>query len=433
MSKKISKFQYIIYCLLIILPIYQDSPLVDIIGSAGASLMPVVSVVVGTVVIILRRRIATNKYIRTWLKLGGMLFVISYVALFAWWILGKPMTVYQEWLPTKALKIILQYFSYVIYVMVVLMFVRKTDTQRIFAPIYFTLLLLTGICLIELTQVPEALKLFHYSGVFPYWRVRLLTKESSWTAVMIVNYSMLSLFYGLEFKKRFITVTSVICASVLLASSASKTLLGIFAIGLGIFIVYESKRLRLKSTLILIATIAALITFIFSGGVKFREMLLSDIENFTSMATRSFTIIVGAIIGIIFPFGIGASIYVSVFPEYMERWISWLPEWLNRSEIIHYIYSDDDIGLAVKSGLFQYHVFWGVVGTTVFLISIYRINKHLRNSSIKNKNLLTTVLLCNLVMLAFTTSFTYEFWMLLAILMGLNDLRANQTGILEKQ
>lgn len=419
MGKRVGRFQYFLYCLFIVLPIYQDSPLVDFIGSAGASLMPVVSMVGIAAVILIHKRIAMNRSILTWIKLGLMLIVVSYIALFIWWILGNPMTVYQEWLPVKAIKHILQYFAYVAYVIIVLGFVRKMDSRRIFAPIFFTLLLLTFICIIELTQMPEALRFIHYSGGFPYGRIRLLTKEASWTAVMIVNYSMLSIFYGVEYKKKSVVIISVTCVAVLLSSTGSKSLMGIFAIGIVFFMVHEAKRLSVRSMLMLIVCVVGLIIYIFTGGIKFREAILNDIANYTSVATRSFTIIIGIIIGIIYPFGVGASIFVGLFPRYLDKFIHLIPGWLSTSEITMHIYSEDDVGLAVCSGLFQYHAFWGIVGTSVFLISFFRINKQIRNSSVKNKSLLTITLLCNLVMLAFTNNFTYEFWMLTAIIMGL--------------
>ena len=387
--------------------------------------MPVVSMIGIVAVILVHKRIAINVYIRIWIKLGIMLIVVSYIALFVWAVLGNPLTVYQEWLPVKAIKIILQYFSYVSYVIIVLGFVRKFDSHRIFTPIFLTLLLLTFICIIELNQMPNALRFIHYSGIFPYWRIRLLTTESSWTAVMIVNYSMLSIFYGLEYRKKAITVISVICAVVLLYSSGSKTLLGIVAIGIVFFMIYESKRLSLNSMLMLIACVAALIIYVFTGGIKFREAIEEDITGFTSVATRSFTIIIGFIIGFIYPFGVGASIFTGLFPRYLERFIHSIPSWLNTSEIIQLIHSEDDNGMAVTSGLIQYHAFWGIVGTSIFLISCSKMIKQINNSSIRNKSLLVMTILCNLVMLAFTTKFTFEFWMLMAIAMGLVEQNKN--------
>lgn len=425
LSKNYNRFQYVIYCLLIFLPVYQDSPLVDVLGSAGVSLMPVFSMLCIVLVLISRHKVTLNKYIKIWLKLGVMLLLVSYAALFIWLITGNPITMYQEWLPAKAIKIILQYFSYIAYVIVVLMLMHGLSAKKIFTPIYFTLLILTVICIIELIEAPNAFKFLHYSGIFPYWRVRLLTKESSWTAVMILNYSVLSLFYGLEYKKRFITITSLVCAGVLLVSSESKSLLGIVAVGIVIYLFYNLKKLNIKSLILSFAVILLLIIYMQTGVKRFNELTIGDIENYTSFATRSFTIIVGIIMGLIYPLGVGGSVFVGLFTQYIQNLIHYIPSWLNVSEIYLYLNNSSDDGLSIKSGLFQYHVYWGIVGTVLMLMTLFGINKQVRISSIKMKNLLSVVLICNLIMLAFTTSFTYEFWMLLAIIMGV--VKQNQT------
>lgn len=423
MNKRISRFQYFIYCIFIILPIYQDSPFVEFIGSSGVSMMPVVSMVGIIVVIVLYKRILVNRYIRTWIKLGVFLIVISYIVLFIWWILGNPMNLYKEWLPTKGIKIILQYFAFISYTIVVYMFVRRMNTVRIFMPIYLTLLFLTVICLIELTEIPNALRFIHYSGGFPYWRIRLLTKESSWTAVMILNYSLLSLFYGIEYKRKFITCSSVVCSAILLFSSESKTLLGIVFIGIAIYMIYVMKKISIRSMLLMIIIFVFFMIYISIVWGRLKNLILTDIENFTSVTTRSYTIIVAIIMGFIYPLGVGASTFVGLFPRYLERWLPYIPSWLNSSEITLRIYGTDDTGLSACSGLFQYHAFWGIFGTVIFLTSFFRINKEIRNSVVKNKNILTMTLLSNIVMLAFTTGVTYEFWMLIAVLMGITETK----------
>lgn len=422
MKRKLNPVEYFFYCFFIIMPIYQDSPFTSFIGSAGASTMPVFSMVGFAVLCLMQRKLYVNKYVKTWAMLGLMLMIVSYALLLVWWLMGNPMTVYQEWLPAKAVKTLLTYFSYIAYVIVLQSFLRRMGPKQIFAPICFTQVLLTVICLIELQQMPYAFRFIHYAGQFPYGRIRLLTRESSWTAVMIITFSLLSIFYGMEYKKRLLALLSSICLLILLSATGSKGLMATTIVAIVFYILYKAKKLNVKSIVLIVLGIVALFIYLNTGGARLRTSLAGDIENYTSMATRSFTIVVGILMGLVFPFGTGAALFTPLFPQFEQRWLQHLPAWLDSSEIISHIYSEDDTGMAVLSGLFQYHAFWGIFGTVIFLSTIFRLGKQIQATRFKRKDILTIVFLADMVMLAAVMSFTYEFWMLIAVLMRLIEL-----------
>lgn len=417
-GSEVSGFYYLIYCLFIILPIYQDSPFVVIAGSAGTSMMPVISMVGIVGVIVLRGRISVNKCLKTWIYLGIYILVISYIAVLVWWLLGRQLVIYQENVFVKPLKNVLVYFSYLAYSSIILMFIRRLSFRYVFAPIFFVLLLLTGICLVELTQMPNAFAWIHYGGQLPYGRVRLLTRESSWTAMMIYCYSLLSIFYGLEAQRKGVTIVSTICAVILLIATGSKTLLAIVLISAAFLLISNAKRIRFRTIIGAVLIVIFIVFYFRTGGVRLIRSLLNDIENYTSVATRSFTIFSGALIGLMFPTGVGAGIFIGVFSDVMQRFIHLLPNVLSDRELVRHIYAADDSGFSVCSGFFQYHAFWGLLGSIVFVSTLNKIRRDISASVFKYKTILTMMYFGMFVMICFAQSLSFEFWMALTILMS---------------
>ena len=412
------KLGYFIYCLLVILPIYQDSPLSAILKSAGQSMMPLISLVAITIYILIYRKVFVTKEIKTLFYLGIWLISISAISIFIWGIFGNPLTLYGEWLPTKAFKVIIQYLALPAYASLILMFMKKLDVDHVFRPIVFTLVILTIIALIEINSMPYAFEALHFVGKIPYYRVRLLTTESSWTTLMIYNYVILSLLYGLLREKKNVCILALACGVLFAVTTGAKSLMVAIIVSYILYIAISFKKLSRR------LVVVSIIAFIFGIFIVLRILpelkisIANDIKNYTSIATRSYTMVIGLLLGIIFPFGVGCSVYLGVFPQYLLKYIGFfnnLPFNLNTSEIYSYIYGVTDYGLTVKSGLLQYNMYWGIVGTFVIFKMFINISKNLAKRNLRYGNVLLMGFWCNVILISISSYFSFEFILMMGI------------------
>lgn len=424
MRKKV-QLSYLVYCLLVILPIYQDSPLNRIIGVAGNSVLPALSLFFLLAYTYIRRRLSSNWAVKELIRLGIWLFIVSVAAIPIWCLFGNSIYVLGEFLPIKAVKVVLQYFAYLAYISLLIMFMRKIDIDMLFKPIVFTLILTTIICLIELWQMPYAFKQLHSMGEFPYYRIRLLTRESSTTALIVYNYVSMTLYYAIIRKKTILFIVSMLCGIVLISSTGSKILLFSIAITLIIFLIISLKKMNKFTLFSLILVIFGLILYTIKILPNLIIMLMVDINNYTSVATRFYTILLGLIIGCIFPLGVGGAVYLGILPMFMRRFLepfSNLVPNLNLSEVITYMNRKTDQGVAVKSGIFHYNMYWGILGTIYLFWIFYKLYTKLKKSANKYKNILISIFWTNILLVIVGLDFSYEFWLLITILLHLSEV-----------
>lgn len=327
--------------------------------------MPVLSWLGIVLCCLVKGKVTINSTVRTMVRLGIWLTAVSFIAIIIWAVAGNEMVLYGEWLPIKAMKILLQYFSFPAYISLLLTFMKNLTPDEVCVPIFITLIILTLICIVELRQIPYAFQSIHFYGKFPYYRVRLLTRESSWTTMLICNYFTISIFYALQQKKPLIGIISIICAIILLVSSGAKSLLATIAIAIIIYFLLTIKKINNKSIFSIIGVIIIAILFIVKLWPQLNRALIADMASYTSVATRIYTIFIGILIGILIPTGLGGGIYLGVFPKVMKSYLFLFDKLsiiLNTSEIYNLIYGPTDDGLSVKSGIVQYNMLWGIVG-----------------------------------------------------------------------
>ena len=246
MRKSIS-IPYVLYCIFVILVIYQDSPLSTFLGAAGYSMVMPLSLIVFTVVMFVNKCQMYNfNEVKGFWLLGIWLIFVSVLGIIIWLLFGGKFTVLNEILPVKAFKVWLQYISFPAFIYLILYWAGKIKKiDLIFRPIIFTMVILTLLCIIEKTQIPYAFQQFHFAGGHkPYWRIRLLTTESSWTTMLIIVYSGLSVYYSVIRKKRMLLVISILCIAIQLFETGSKSLLASFAIVLCVYAFFKVKTLK---------------------------------------------------------------------------------------------------------------------------------------------------------------------------------------------
>ena len=142
-----------------------------------------------------------------------------------------------------------------------------------------------------------------------------------------------------------------------------------------------------------------------------------DLEDYTSIATRTFSIVNGYLIGLKYPLGVGGGIWQQVLSDSMMENLKiaekMMPN-LNFNEIIFYCQNFSRANTA-KSALAQCCMYWGVVGTIYFLHSMKWFYNDLKKRNIVGKNVLLSILVVNLFSISFQTDFQYDMFLLLAI------------------
>ena len=263
--------------------------------------------------------------------------------------------------------------------------------------------------------MPYAFKNLHFYGFLPYWRVRLLTKEASETTTLVLIYCLMPMMYYLKNRKKLLMSLCVICFIFLISITQAKSLLLAIGIFVAIYILYISKKITKRRLLILILMFIIFFVFLYYLLPKFNLMMESDISDFTSTATRGYTFFISIIIGTFFPFGVGGGAHLIVLKNFLIKYLpifDTLPIQLNQKEIWGLINSDSDVGLAIKSGIMDYNVYWGILGTIYLMKCFIKISKEYKSLKEKNWELLLALFWTNIIILILFCYFSFEFWII---------------------
>ena len=284
--------------------------------------------------------------------------------------------------------------------------------ERILKPFFWGFVGLTIILLIEFYQSPFAFMYLHTSTSDVYYRIRLLTPESSATALMLEVFFVLSVFYTYYVRQsKFLLGVVLICAGLHIALSGSKTLLTIICVS-GILLFFQRTKYIFSFKGLLVMT-----GLVIGGGYiasfilpKLIESFMNDLENYTSVVTRFYSIFIGYSIGICFPLGTGFQTYMYLFPEMMRNnlfLIDMINMPLRPDEIIALATSGDDNAVVAKSFLGQSSIYWGIIGTFVFIRNYLRLCKHSTKKLEKGNTLFKVLFVLIVIQLLFSSVLDY--------------------------
>ncbi len=414
------RLNYIIYILLIVSPIYLDSPLALILGAAGNSPVFTLCYLLLAYLFFSTKKIEVPELANKIIKLSFYVLIVGFIVNIAYiYSTGDHMFASYSIL-NKNFFVFLQILSYPIYLILIYHFGKSLDYKQIFSPIVVTFVFLALFCVVEFTQLPNAFDFLHFRQPCPYHRIRLLTQESSWTASIILNFFVLSLYYATFFPNRKKLLLLVIPSFLLLFFlSSSKNLLtasGLFII-LSIFFLGH----KLKKTDILKFGLI-FIVFIFSSQWIYSQLsvlLLGDIENYTSTATRSYSLISGLYVSVKYPFGVGGGLWQKYFIDTMYDNLVFMKSHFssfNYSEVIYYC-SHLSKEATAKSGIVQHSMYWGIVGTFYFVTALFKFYKKIKKSTIWGKKIILPALLANFCLVCFNTDITYDMLMLIGAIL----------------
>lgn len=212
----------------------------------------------------------------------------------------------------KTFKVLLYYISLFLFLRHVYFIALKVNNIKKISTSFFAVLIAyTFILISEYFNIPNAFAFYHASPP-PYYRIRLLTAESSWTGsivMMLVVGSLLS-----TSRPRLIKTSLVILfIGLYLILTTSKLFLINIVLALFIYFLYEKKNVKIILAAGFITILAS--TFILPKAFRSLE---NDVENFTSVVTRSSALINSFYVAAHFPFGTGGLYYV-YFIKYVNE------------------------------------------------------------------------------------------------------------------
>jgi hypothetical protein len=398
----------------VILPIYLDSPLAPYLGVYGYSLAPAVSVVTLIAYVLLGRwKNVPGKMVgkvsrEIWL-LAIYLVAMNFIGLLYWSLTGGAEHLYGVEIYQKAIRGCIIVASSACYLTLLDRLRLGIDEERVIRPFVIAFGILCIVAVVEYVQMPYALAGVHFSGTMPYWRPRLLCTESSQTALQIIVYGGSSLYYFVApWKNKSLFLFTAVAILLLIITTGSKSLQVAMLIGTVIGMAYALRRdarwvLALMLVVLLLIVNPWLVEDIANG-------FANDIENFTSVATRTYTMIVALLVAITHPLGVGNALYLYYYPQALMENLRFISDGFNVGEILTYVNGSTDYALAAKSALFQYGLYGGLIGMGLLLVMMFQAIKALR--MITKSNILTVVGLLACFAVALWDSFDtqYCFW-----------------------
>lgn len=410
---------------LLILTLYQDFPLVNRIGEIGRS--PII-VLFPLFIFCEIAMLSKYKKVMTVSKLQkyilAFIIYLSFISMF--YILVQFMqgnySFGTENLLGKAMKVLIYFMTILLYTRhMQLVFSKINSFKLLYGCFCAVLTLLLVIMIIEMVSMPNALPFLH-SKSNPYWRVRLLTSESSTTGSIVVVYSAIMIYLSRYLNGFAKTLSYLYVASFFLFYLFVTGSKGFLIVSLLTLVVTMIKFLdfrKKRNFFLLLGVILAMYSFItyFSAGLI--SSFSNDLENYTSSYTRMGTIIIAIVTVFHHPFGVGTGAYLMYFDHYLNDAINLMSRFyynffgisqINIGELMQYTGSVKNLG--VKSGFFQWVMFGGIFSVIFF----YLLAKDLL-IKVKGNIILFIALIFVLFSLLFVAlEIKYEIWLLFAFI-----------------
>jgi len=412
--------------ILLLLTVYQDFPLVNTIGEIGRSpiiLLFPLFLFCEIAMLAKHKRVTHGSRLQRYLL--AFILYLAFVSVFYVLVqfLQGSYSFGSENLLGKSFKVLVYFALILFYVRHAQVLFSKIESKKTLYVCFLAVAaLLFAIMIAELSSIPNALAPLH-AGSHPYWRVRLLTSESSTTGSIVVVYCAI-----LAYLTRYLNGTAAkvlsfvfICCFFLfyLSVTGSKGFLVVLLLTIVATMLKFLDFRKKRNFVLLLITALAMYLFVvrFSAGVI--GSFSNDIENYTSSYTRMGTILIALTTVLHHPLGVGTGAYLTYFDDYVDGAIGFMSRFyynvfgigqINAGELL--TYSDSDENLGVKSGFFQWVMFGGVAAFAFFYLLARNLLAKASSSS---------VLFLALVFILFSLLFValeikYEIWLLFAFI-----------------
>ncbi|WP_138754127.1 hypothetical protein [Paenibacillus sinopodophylli] len=427
---------------LLVLTVYQDFPLVNMIGEIGRSpiilLLPLfVFCEIG--LLAKHKRVVHGSMLQKYVF--GFILYLSIITVFYLLVqfLQGSYSYGSESLLGKGIKVLIYFVLILLYIRhMQLVFSQIVSFKMLYGCFLAVVTLLVMIMILELMTMPNAFTYLH-SGSHPYWRVRMLTSESSTTGSIVVVYASI-MVYLTKYLSPFARTLSILYATSFflfyMFITGSKGFMIIILLTLVVTMVKFLDFRKKKNFILLISVVLAMYMFITNFSAGLLSSFSNDIENYTSSYTRMGTIIIALITVFHNPLGVGTGAYLMYFDKYVNDSISMMSHFyystfgisqINAGELLQYSGSDKNLG--VKSGFFQWVMFGGLFSVLFFYLLAKNLIIKAKSSSI----LFLALIFILFSMLLVSLEIKYEVWLLFAFIslfLGKNELHStNRPGV----
>ena len=415
------KVKVIILTLILLLTTYQDFPLVNYFGEiARTPIIFLTPFFLGY--LFLNRKLNISNYTKEYLIYIIYIIFISLVYTIIVIIKNKGFYILEENILIKNLKML----SYPVTSLVLyqffysLFYQRKFSFNDIFKAVFYAQIFLIIFLIFE-AKVYKTIEVFLpsiHSSPEKYWRIRLLTYESSWTGTIVIIFTLLPIFLSNYLKKKFSTKVLVILSSAFFfiyytIHSESKgylILVLISVLPMLIKWVYQNKKYRkyFYFSLIVIVSIGIIIY------EPLKEEVYKQFNISITFGTRFTGYLASLQTFIKNPFGIGLGPYLDIYVSNIKSILdSSIIQGFNLNEIKGYMSSPKY--LSSKTYFFDHLVFAGIPFLLFFYL--FFIKRYQRLSRLPETYLIKVILaFIILSSIAYVTfSIKYEVWFFLAL------------------
>ncbi len=415
------KVRELILFFVLLMAVYQDFPFVNYFGEIARS--PIVFLTPFLVLYLFsEKKITLTDYTKNY---GTYILYLVLVSLiYTTYILfkNKSIYVYDQNILVKNIKMVIYPLCSLVFYQFIYTFLKRTsDLTQCFRVILGIQWFLIVFLWFE-TQVYKTTEIFLpflHANPEKYWRVRLLTVESSWSGSVVVIFTFLPIFLSEYLKRKTKEKFLVYCTSAFFffyytIHSESKGYLFLVLVSLLPMLIgfmYSKKTLRY----ILLFSLIPIGFFLSKVYTSLHQEILSQLQTSVTFGTR-FTGYLTSIKTFVFnPFGIGLGPYVEIYTQQANKILQTdFMQQFNLGEIKEYLQASKN--LSSKTYFFDQLVFGGIP----FLLFYYLffIKRIKRIKKIANSYLLRIVLIYTLLASVFYLTFhiKYEIWFFLAFI-----------------
>ena len=423
MEYKKIKISYILYFMLVVFSVYQDSLLYKYFSDIGFSPIYIGGLFLIIFICIKYKTLKIPKEIRylyillIWIGLISIFYCIGYV------ILQKSIYIGQVNILQKSFNIMLTWFCLINVPTVLYNISNDFSEKQVFFPFQIGYLFMMIFSMLELKSSPYAFEFLHETAIFPYWRIRLLTTESSYTTLPVCFFFVLSLYYSKYIiNNKLLIYLNISLFIYFISITGAKSMAGLLGCIFILWYFYNVRNFKKKlvKVIVPVTIIMGLVLIIYLDDFILRiGSDLSSSQTSGTYATRLYTLFVSFIQGIKNPLGCGST-YLYYFQQNLKEYFYILKNSsfdLGLNELIGFISSETGKSVTVKSGLGQYNLYWGILGTVYFLWNFRRLINYFYK---KNQLLFISALSC---LVSFTLFYGFGSETMLMIFLYLYYLR----------
>lgn len=363
----------VLLCLLILLCTYQDFPAAEYIGEIARS--PIFFM--NPILLFFDYKLSVNtqkhkayKKIGVILKLFIIILIVSTLINTAYWfiVLKQSLTNLGENVLIKAIKQLIYYIQFfLIFSCVYKLIVYKNIFKLLPNILFLVLLAQLFILLFEAALIPDAFPFLHFEPT-PYYRVRLLTSESSTTGSIVIF--LCTCLLATSKNKLHISITIIF-----FILYSSLTLSKMFLIALPVAFILKSLidngGVQKKYIFLLLVLVSILIYYTLPMIIS---LMMQDLEEYTSIVSRTSSFFNGFVLGIKNIFGT-AGYYPYYFIKELPvttKFVINLVNSENTSELDSWGITDDKF-ISAGSTLGDWMMLIGLIGFVLYFILLKRL------------------------------------------------------------